>query len=299
MKYSDWQLNRIRDALRAYHHYGRMDDGRYLSWAKIREAIAIATDVEIGTGKTPEKAAKNGAERLRQFVEGRNVKGVWKLSDLIDEWVDAVVAFLSDEERHLLSSSELEEYSPQYQAPLRLLEYFRDGCETEGDLAPSNLQGKYLSFDYETYKSEKLVLVRQITIQLPLDTGMAQVIEVETAYDKSVVTSMDVRFYPDWYKNYQSVKQYGGWAVISPEDNMIFFMKNQDGGHNHIYQILASDYLVWSKAFVNRLVLQRQCRPIAFDIPEKSYHKYHLLNIVANETRENILLFDRQLLPTD
>lgn len=58
MKYSDWQLNRLRDALRAYKQYERSHDGAYFTWKDVREAIAADTGYEIGS------SPKNGASRL-------------------------------------------------------------------------------------------------------------------------------------------------------------------------------------------------------------------------------------------
>jgi hypothetical protein len=57
MRFSDWQLNRLRDALRAYHKFGRdAVDGRHYNWKDVSEAIFLSTEVEVPP------------ERLRQFV---------------------------------------------------------------------------------------------------------------------------------------------------------------------------------------------------------------------------------------
>ena len=59
MRFSDWQLNRLRDALRAFHKWGRDPvDGRYFNWKDVSEAIFLSAEVEVPP------------ERLRQFVEG-------------------------------------------------------------------------------------------------------------------------------------------------------------------------------------------------------------------------------------
>ena len=59
MRFSDWQLNRLRDALRAFHKFGRDPvDGRHFNWKDVSEAIFLSTEVEVPP------------ERLRQFVEG-------------------------------------------------------------------------------------------------------------------------------------------------------------------------------------------------------------------------------------
>lgn len=58
MRLSDWQLNRLRDALGAYHDYERGIEGDYFNWKDVSAAIEELTGVSI-----PQ-------ERLRQFVEG-------------------------------------------------------------------------------------------------------------------------------------------------------------------------------------------------------------------------------------
>ena len=64
MRFSDWQLNRLRDALRAYHKFGRdAVDGRHFNWKDVSEAISLSTEVEVPP------------ERLRQFVEGVKTPG--------------------------------------------------------------------------------------------------------------------------------------------------------------------------------------------------------------------------------
>ena len=77
---SDWQLMRVRNALRAYHCYERREeDGKYFNWKDVREAIAVYTGYEIGG--TSKSGPKHGAERLRQFVQGaEDKKGGWKIS---------------------------------------------------------------------------------------------------------------------------------------------------------------------------------------------------------------------------
>ena len=138
MKYSDWQLNRLRDALRAYKVYERSHEGEYFTWKDVREAIAADTGYEIGT--SPE----NGAERLRQFVEGVNSKdGGRKYPEPKDDALDAIVQFALDEDNHLLSNDELNEYAPARQAPLRLLEYLDQFSGAERHIPVDKLKGVF------------------------------------------------------------------------------------------------------------------------------------------------------------
>ena len=114
MAYSDWQLNRLRDALRAYHDYGGRSLKEDFNWNSVAEAIAV----ELDRDDLPVSA-----ERLRQFVEGNRSKdgAMRKFGTLKPESLEHVVAFAM--KLRLLLPEELEEPAPSFHAPQRLLEY--------------------------------------------------------------------------------------------------------------------------------------------------------------------------------
>ena len=176
---SDWQAARVRDALRAYHRYERGMDGEYFTWKDVREAIAVYTDVEIGT------SVKNGAERLRQFVEGiEDGKGTGKRKFPLPQpaAIEAIVAFVTDEELNLLTREELEEYRPDFQAPLRLLEYLEPGPNADCPMPQDTLEGQY-----QTQKAdEDNLIIKNLTLQRASQRGLIQVIETEEVYDQKV-----------------------------------------------------------------------------------------------------------------
>ncbi len=86
MRYSDWQLNRLRDALRAYHDYGGRSLKEDFNWNSVAEGIAV----ELERDDLPV-----AAERLRQFVEGNRSKdsSMRKFGTLKPESLEAVVKF--------------------------------------------------------------------------------------------------------------------------------------------------------------------------------------------------------------
>ena len=47
MAYSDWQLNRLRDALRAYHDYGGRSLKEDFNWNSVAEGIAVELEGTI------------------------------------------------------------------------------------------------------------------------------------------------------------------------------------------------------------------------------------------------------------
>lgn len=225
---SDWQLSRVRNALRAYHCYERDHEGNYYTWKDVREAIADYAGVQIGS------SPKNGAERLRQFVEGIEIKGSHgerKYPKPQDEALEGIIAFLTHEDLQLLSDDELAEYMPGYQAPLRLLEYLVQDCDTPMTLDAIKVHGAMQS----VLRDKDGCTVRKITLQRPDTDGMLQAVETREHF-VTQSPKQAMKWSGDHeYEHRTSIMQYGGWAVITPEDSMILFLKCSANGRNHRY----------------------------------------------------------------
>ncbi|MEW8524850.1 MAG: hypothetical protein AB2552_17520 [Candidatus Thiodiazotropha endolucinida] len=252
MGYSDWQLNRIRDALRAFRQYTHVEDLDYyehhgekekkkrsslvksFTWADVREAIAVVTGVEIG------KDMKKGAERLRQFVEGINDKenpGQKRFPVPQQESLDGIVRFLTDEHTNLLSEDELKEYAPHYQAPMRLLEYLAQDFDRERLMPPEKIAGTY---ELRTLEDEVFV-VRELVLQRPSEDGLIQVIETEDSFKGEASKEFDGWSYLDRRQKRDGYERHGGWAILTPENNLFCFLKNERTTTNRYYFTLASD----------------------------------------------------------
>jgi len=237
---SDWQRSRVRDALRAYHRYERGAEGEYFTWKDVREAIAEYTGVDVGTN------AKNGAERLRQFVEGIDDKTAptrRRYPAPMSTALEAIVAFVTHEELNLLNEDELRENIPSFQASLRLLEYLDDGSETGRMIPPNKLQGVYESIANDTEQ----FTIRQFTLQRPGEEGIIQVVETEDTYPIG-----DYIRYEEWgpaeRAKYQSSHiQNSGWAILTPEDNLFFFLKNEQNSKNLYYYTVAASTTLWTE----------------------------------------------------
>ena len=169
MRFSDWQLNRLRDALRAYHKFGRDPvDGRHFNWKDVSEAIFLSAEVEVPP------------ERLRQFVEGvKTPSGGRRLLTMQDDRLDAIAKFATDEDYGLISEAELREHAPSWHAAQRLLEYLKQDFDTERILPPSTLEGTYRNgrIDEDNY------VVRELTLQRASDDGLIQLVQIEDSYD--------------------------------------------------------------------------------------------------------------------
>ena len=282
---SEWQAERVRDALRAYHRYERGIDGEYFTWKDVREAIAEYTDVEIGT------SAKNGAERLRQFVEGiEDGKGTGKRKFPLPQpaAIEAIVAFVTDEELNLLTKEELKEYAPQYQTHLRLLEFLDDGSETGRMIPPENIQGVYRVSGLRN----SLHFVRELALQRSNNHGLIQVVETEDRY----VEGPDFSNFDQWdmrqrRKAHKSRERHGGWAIFTPEDNLFFFLKKEENAKNRYYFTMAADVGLWSDSPHNQLVVLQHDFPFELEqgYGENPYLEKHILH----EMKKNMLFLKK------
>jgi hypothetical protein len=54
-----------------------------------------------------------------------------------------------------------------------------------------------------------------------------------------------------------------GWGVITPEGNLLLFMKNDRFGHNHYYFTIALHPDIWSGTPATQLALLRHANPPA------------------------------------
>ena len=285
MKYSDWQLNRLRDALRAYKQYGHTADGKPQSWLYVREAIAAETGYEIGS------SPKNGAERLRQFVEGLYIKkGQHKEHKLFtpkEEALDAIVEFVLSPDNPLLSEEELKEYVPEYHAPMRLLEYLDQSTGAERHIPVEKLEGVFQA----RMKDATHFTIKEITLQRPLESGLLQVIETEENYEPALESSYDKIPHAERKKGRLGLVKCGGWAVITPEDNLLFFMKKESDGQNRYYFTLAADIVSWNDKAATQLFLLHHDFPLQYEVED--YEKTDLAELVNRKPIKNILTFLR------
>lgn len=277
MKYSDWQLNRLRDSLRAYHRYERSHDGEYFTWKDVSEAINEYTGVKVPP------------ERLRQFVEGVNSKdGGRKFPVPQDKSVEGIARFVTDEELCLISEDELKEFMPEKQAAFRLLEYLDQKVGAERIVPTEKIQGLYFAIN----KSEKedQFIRRDLTLQRPTDDGLMQVVETEERFDLKASSKRGARVRPN------SCIKHGGWAILTPEDNLLFFLKNELHGRNRYYFTMASDLIHWEEGPMTRLVLLRHDFPVELrEIDVKGKAPLDVSSVAISQMLNNVLVFERSI----
>lgn len=229
---SDWQRDRIRDALRAYHQYERdPDTGRGITWADVREAILESTGAAIGI------SPQRGAERLRQFVFGVKKAGKDGLHFPLPQPFEAVSAFATDPDNGLLSPDELEEPHSGPLPVLRLLEHFQDRCDLTCTIDLSALAGTYLGYiDRPDHNAQHHLILEYRGEEL---LHVTEAIEVSHPSDARVPGlnggNLDV-----------AAISRTGWAIVTPEDNMIIFLKSAATGRNVTYYSV-SDVGTWQR----------------------------------------------------
>jgi hypothetical protein len=277
MRFSDWQLNRLRDALRAFHKFGRdAVDGRHYNWKDVSEAIFLSAEVEVPP------------ERLRQFVEGvKTPSGGRRLLTMQEDRLDAIAKFAIDEDYGLISETELREHAPTWHAAQRLLEYLKQEFDTERILPPSTLEGTYRNgrLDDDSY------VVRELTLQRASDDGLIQLVQIEDSYDIIDGMKFDGLSPDEREKVRDSRILYGGWAILTPEGNLLMFLKKKRTGHNCYYLTVASENWHALQAPATGLVLLRHDYPI--ETAEGEPLAPGKLPGISEATGNNIILFSR------
>ena len=266
--YAEWQLLRIRRALRAFHRYHRFlkDEIELFDESEGTTNLRInwrdATWDDVSGAIYEHTSVKVPQERLRQFVEGVNSKtGDKRYPVPKDESLAAITGFLSHEDVDLLSDEELHQFVPSYQAPLRLLEFLDEQPGGQRLLPTARFEGIYQT----RLSQEDSVVIRELVLQNPSEDGLMQVVEVEEFYDVEGHVPGPDESREQRHEEILARESSGGWAILTPEDNILFFLKNEETGRNKYYLSLALDEMLWSKDPLAKMVLYHQDYPLQLE----------------------------------
>jgi hypothetical protein len=263
--YSNRQLDIIRAALNAHYDYfvvldETVDDEKEDKQPKRQTWQGIAEAIEESTG------VKMGDEALRRFA--KSVGKHKKQGPPMPKNMKAIVDYLTDPGIAELSLEELEEDKIDYQPAIRLRDYLRQDLDTDSTV-PASWGGPFRA----QFEDEG----RRTVIDLDLD--------VRTKDGVILVTESRVIFGEGGHARQES----RGWAVITPEDNMLFFMKDEPFRRNH-YWSMAGD-LVTYQFERDRLALLRQEYPPEVDSDlltgENATEALH------DHVERNVFLFER------
>lgn len=257
MAFSNWQLNRLRNALAAYHAYRVPEEDedaekedrkgkrkRVHNWKDVAEAIAVASGLEDRffsdnldlDREAKQKLVKQYAERLRQFVEGyTDADG--KLKYTVPKNVEAIVTFATDPLYDLLTKEELETFRPDWQAPLRLLEYLDHKLDAQRLPPPDSLEGTYEG----ERTTERALVLSELTLQRASKEGLIQVVQTDDFFEPSVIAVRSMSAKQREKVRRGPRRKYGGWAILTPEDTLMVFMKEENYHRNHYYFVLGTD----------------------------------------------------------
>lgn len=278
-------MARVRNALRVYQYYEHSINGKYYTWTKMREAIAGYTGVEIGN------SVRHGGERLRLFVDGIEDKGSpggRKFPRPKNAALDAIIAFVTHEDHNLLTKDEFKEHRPGFQASLRLLEYLKQKYDPNHIISPEMLEGLYQTQETD----EDDLIVRNLTMQRSSQNGLVQVIETEDVYDQEVNPLF--KAHSPWEHRAKRISscKYGGWAILTPEQNLLFFMKEERTGMNRYYFTLFSDMTRKMDKPMNRLILMQHDYPFESEINSEQ-NMDDIIKELKEEFSNNLLAFER------
>jgi len=256
--YSEWQILRIRRGLRAFHkHHRFLDDDIDLIDASEGEGQSKlmwrdATWSDVANAIFEYMSVKVNPERLRQFVEGvKSKSGELRYPVPQAETLAGIVGLLTHEDIALLSEGELEEYLPSLQAPLRLLEFLDEQPGTQRMLPPAELKGIYQT----TFLDGDYIVIRELAMLKPSEDGVLEVAEIDELYERDGAhPEVEDTFYGLKARLHNRTFS-KGWGVITPEDNMLFFLKNQENARNKYYFSLALGEQLWSEGVLEELVL--------------------------------------------
>lgn len=277
---SEYQRDRIRDALRAYHMYGNDLGAKKHSWADVREAIHEYTGVAIGS------SAYYGGERLRQFVFGVKKRGEIVYS--LPQPFEAVVEFVTQPDLKLLTWNDLIEVTPSPVAALQLTAYFQEFTDMEPTIAVKQLEGHYVGIvQRPDHKA-----IHHLLLSFNAEHSL---LEVSESYDVTDGAGEDAPpgTGPDGPEFISEVVNIG-WAVVTPEDSLIFLMKNLATGRNHTYYAV-SDIGAWQRQGVGVSPMYFIRHEYGFELPVPVYKSGRILQELA----EQLYWFDdvEQVLP--
>lgn len=255
MLFDDWQLDKLRAALRAHRAYTPGRSGPGLTW------LELCADIEVYTN------ASMSPEVLRQFVEGVSKKEYpVRFRVPSPENIDAIVAYLTDPHIDALAADELDRERFAWQVPLRLIEFLKQDFDTEALALPDALEGTYRA----AAPADETIIVTQLTLRPDADNSFIRVAEAGDIYSDPGGPEFLTWTDRDRRNSHRAHTDSQGWAVLTPEDNILFFLKDSAYGRNH-YWTLATDADLWSGEPVRRLVLQRHDYPAELEDAEAEH----------------------------
>ena len=208
--YTAPQRERIRAALRAFFYAEKAAQTDYrFTWKDVEEAIFLYTNVKID------------ADSLNQFAEGQVSRD--KVRGLSPKNLQAVVDFLTDPHINALSLEDLKEPAIPYHFALQLMEALRHHERSRPTLPPSGLKGTYRAI----VRADGKISDIRLTVTISTDGNLVHLDE-----EADIYRNTGVKDPADWstYErklNYERLFEGRGWGLLTPEHNLLGFMKHK------------------------------------------------------------------------
>ncbi|MBK8174854.1 MAG: hypothetical protein IPK66_06165 [Rhodospirillales bacterium] len=258
----DLRIEKLRAALRAYRAFTRGRSRSSLTWLELSGDIEAYTNVAMG------------AEVLRQFVEGVSKKDPARTRIPSEQNLEAIVAFLTHPEIDALSRKELKEDDFAWQACVRLSQFLRQEFDAEPVRPPPSLEGTYRAVT----ATDGATFATLLRLQLRPEDGTVLVRESADLYEDEA------------HGRHKAHREAVGWSVLTPEDSLLFFLKDLPYGRNH-YWVLAAEADLWSDTPPGRLILLRHDYPP--ELGESGWQVNDLRAAIAARMAASIHVFER------
>lgn len=235
MELTNYQLALIRHALYHFYTYERDEEGKAFNWTTMWYEVK---DHAESHGRELDYTDKHGAERLRQFVLGVPVErggAVYRYPTPRSDLLASIRDFVLDEDYQLITPEELSEEQPSWRALVKLAEYLKQDPESANFQKLERLMARY---QFVTHRDGKTTITI-LSLNSATALGLVEVTETAELYDDRI----DKRSFLSAYRAEKMLHRRvsSGWAVLSSELSLRFYLKNQDNGMNQYYLSMASD----------------------------------------------------------
>lgn len=283
MDYEPWQLQRIRQGVRAFQHMAGY------TWPEIEAEIKVETGAVVPHG------------RLSKFVIGephrsKKAFGVRHYPPPTSDRLEAVVKFLTNPEStgFVFSREDLNLYAPQTQGPLRLMEYLNGGGDAPDGatrfISPKALSGAFAS----EYSKEDGKLAVSVRFSKASYESLLQFALIEYNDDTLRLPEVFEEEIEQLAKEKIVINRYMGFAVLTPEENLMLFGKRVTNGENICYLSLGIDSAIYREVSeINALVLLKHDFPVDYVDLNVESDQIRLLDAVKEELSSRISLFTR------
>lgn len=285
----EWQKERMRNALdilaSQYEPYRdtNLDPAEVSTttkdrWIYLRNNISDATGVDLGD-----------PERLRQFVKGvpdksKSVGRRWP--EMKPKRLAAIKSYLTNPDNLLspLPKTDLEDFAPDLQAPVYLLEFLDQRSEGQRGLSASQFAGVFVA----RTEDDELVSTFTLTFERPAMDALLQCQMFEDNSDQSAFEPLVDELRGD------AGTRYKGWAIITNEDNLLIFMKNcVEEANEHVLSVLLDGNAINGDA-VTRFAAFRQCYVNEYQPSLDDGGADHFEAHAKNVANDKILIFKRK-----